>query len=115
MEYIKTAILKNVKNLNIMYKREKETAKKIHKKVLTNQRKIMKEHFYLQERPMAWKYNASKSNENNWNNDGNNNKHIITNSFPERLYKNLKGAHIVFWPISKVVFLSISKQSEIQD
>ena len=68
MEYIKTAILKNVKNLNIMYKREKETAKKIHKKVLTNQRKIMKEHFYLQERPMAWKYNASKSNENNWNN-----------------------------------------------
>ena len=54
MEYIKIPILKNVKNLNIMYKREKETAQKIHKKVLTNQRKIIKrEHFYLQERPMA--------------------------------------------------------------
>ena len=52
MEYIKITILINVKNL--MYKREKETAKKIHKKVLTNQRKIIKrEHFYLQERPMA--------------------------------------------------------------
>lgn len=77
----------------------------------------MREHFYLQERPMAWKYCcSSKSNENNWNNDGNNNKPIITNSpFQKRLYKNLKGAHTVFWPISKVVFLSISKQSEIQD